>query len=625
MSMKKLFAVLVVPLLLMPSIVSAASLIPIYNLPAYTINTDSLMIPVNNNSSNTEINYPTSPIGPIDETNPDQGYSGGPIGSIDDYDSNDFALMYPGEIIEVNFPKTGSPIGPDNSKTEGDYSGGPVGPDDSKTEGNYSGGPVGPDDSKTEGNYSGGPVGPDNNRDESYNFIYPGDILGVTIPETENPVGPDNDRTISEHVDNYRIMFSPKPKTINGQDLPVYYFDDYRDNMRLDITEENRSSTATNRIEHVTITVYDESNTRKQVFRLGRNDINSNGLYIFHVNLRELNHDKNHYVTAEITYSELNDSSDTYIKTYNILKIIPKEDTSTPDTPNTPSTSQKHNLSYNIGRGKTEVDGQSVYLYNENESVNISAWQTTYSSESPIVTDIQFYINNNMIKNCSNINSCNLNYKLTEKKKANIIIRTNYKNYNKNTNSYDSYTYNYDLGFFLMKSNNSTNNNTNDTTNNNSNNTADTTSTNNDTLLAMNQYLLLKGSSASVYLVNQYNHRFYIPDWSVLKSWYYQPNIIQVNDAQLGQYSLLENVIYRPGSLIKIATDPKCYTVGLNGELHWVYNEDVARALYGARWNKNIYIVPDSLFPSYSFADDIYNANDYDMPSFSEAANMYNY
>lgn len=688
MTMKRLFGILVIPLLIMPSIVQAATYTPVYSFPSYT---GTIIGPVE--EENEDDNYGGSAIGPVEGEEETDTLGGSPIGPVegdDEEENNDFVLYNPLIVYPGLF------LGPVDENEDDSYGGSPIGPvEGEETEKDNYIVNISP---STDGTEDGLPMSIFNHDDKTFlrldiseedpsaNYeIYSAEvkilrkhttaiILSKSVEKgTDTPNGiytfefdlkelnlnydylvtteikyetDDNDYynntydvmilnsgdtddssdddgsaigPVNSNTDNYTVIFNPEPVNVNGQDLPVHYFDEYRDNMRIDILEENRSSTATNRIEHISLSIYDENtDSRKMVYRLNRDDRSLYGLYTFQIDLDELAEGTNYYVTADITYADLDNLSNDYINRYEILRFVPKQDTTNP------STTQVHNLSYNVDRGTTEVDGQVVHLYGTDESVNVSAWQSTYAYNAPVVTDIHYYINGDMVQDCLNVNSCNLNHKLTVDEKVNITIRANYKDYDEIRGRFTTYTHNYDLGFFLMKADSINDDNADDTTNNTSG-TTDTTSTNNDTLLSMNQYLLLKGSSASVFLVNQHNHRFLMPDWSVLKSWYYQPNIIQVNDAQLGQYTLLDNVIYRPGSLIKIATDPKCYTVGLNGTLHWVYNEDVARALYGTSWNQNIYIVPDSLFPSYSFGDDILNASDYEMPSFADAANMYNY
>jgi len=226
----------------------------------------------------------------------------------------------------------------------------------------------------------------------------------------------------------------------------------------------------------------------------------------------------------------------------------------------------------------------------------------TVSYSMPRVSKIELLANGSVIESCVGGNYCSFNHKIYSNP-VKLQVKASYV-YDLDASNY-SYSKTYELGTYSKAVVNPV-----------------TPGSNDPTLL--NQYILIKGSGPQVYLLNKAGHRYYIPAWSVLKSWYHTvPSIVQVNDAELPQYQLTGNVIYKPGSLIKIATDPKCYAVDKNGVLRWVINEQVARSIYGATWNKNIQIIPDSLFPSYSFGDKIDSSSDYSIPMLSEVANMY--
>lgn len=227
----------------------------------------------------------------------------------------------------------------------------------------------------------------------------------------------------------------------------------------------------------------------------------------------------------------------------------------------------------------------------------------TVAYSMPRVSKIELLANGAVVESCVGGNYCSFNHKIYSTP-VKLQVKASYV-YDYEASNY-SYSKTYDLGTYSK------------------NKVTPVTPGSNDPTL-LNQYILIKGSGPQVYLLNKTGQRYYIPAWSVLKSWYHTvPSIVQVNDAELPQYQLKGNVIYKPGSLIKIATDPKCYAVDKNGVLRWIINENVARSIYGKTWNKNIHIVPDSLFPSYSFGSNIYSSADYSIPMLSEVANMYN-
>lgn len=330
------------------------------------------------------------------------------------------------------------------------------------------------------------------------------------------------------------------------------------------------------------------------------NSANSLGYFALNFDFSTLNGTDRYQVETYITYLDTDDDDHYYTKLYDIVRLVPKSSSDNDD-----DFDNDDNVTYNINKSLVTYEGTNLYLYNKSELTNINTFQSSYGTNAPVIESITYLLDGSSIKNCES-SSCNLQYELPLNDEVGLSVRVNYEYFDNYEDRYHRYSKIYDLGRHLRVS-----------TENNNNGSSDS-------ILTLNDFVLVKGTTPSVYLVNKFNNRFYIPDWSVLKSWYYQPNIVQVNDTQLAQYTLKDNVIYRPGSLIKIATDPKCYAVDLNGKLRWVYNETVARAIYGANWNKNIYIVPDALFPSYSFGSNIYSASDYTMPSLSDALEMYN-
>ncbi len=45
---------------------------------------------------------------------------------------------------------------------------------------------------------------------------------------------------------------------------------------------------------------------------------------------------------------------------------------------------------------------------------------------------------------------------------------------------------------------------------------------------------------------------------------------------------------YAPGTRVKAIGNPRVYTIGTDGNLHWIVSETVANAVYGSLWNKGI-------------------------------------
>lgn len=138
---------------------------------------------------------------------------------------------------------------------------------------------------------------------------------------------------------------------------------------------------------------------------------------------------------------------------------------------------------------------------------------------------------------------------------------------------------------------------------------------------------LVKASGPSVYYVSEDGKRYAFPNERTFRSWYENfSGVTKVSDAELTRYPLSGNVTYRPGvRLVKITTDPRVYAVTRGGILRWIKTEQVARALYGSLWNKQIDDVPDAFFTNYVIGSPIDTDRDYspsnerrDTPTISE-------
>lgn len=241
------------------------------------------------------------------------------------------------------------------------------------------------------------------------------------------------------------------------------------------------------------------------------------------------------------------------------------------------------------------VNNQVTELRSGIDPIVIMAAQ---SASEPTITKFTYFANNKIIKTCES-QSCPLTYILPNDDQTLIQVRADFSDGNYAIR---------DIGYYLL---------------------GNVVGGNSPTGMMERLYTFIKGSGPQVYLKNLDGERYYVPDWSILKSWYTPDTfwggyIQNVSDSTLSLFPLKGNLIYKPGSLIKINTDPKCYTVDKEGKLRWVQNESIALALYGNTWNKNIYIIPDSLFANYGFGDDINNAANYSLPTLNEVINMYN-
>ncbi len=126
---------------------------------------------------------------------------------------------------------------------------------------------------------------------------------------------------------------------------------------------------------------------------------------------------------------------------------------------------------------------------------------------------------------------------------------------------------------------------------------------------------LIRGESFSaVYYYGADGFRYVFPNDKAYFTWYTNFNTVKwVSDATLTKIQIGGNVTYKPGSkMIKINSDPRVYVVASGGVIRAIGSEAIAKALYGATWNKQIDDVPDGFFSNYVMGGAIDVASMYD-------------
>lgn len=124
---------------------------------------------------------------------------------------------------------------------------------------------------------------------------------------------------------------------------------------------------------------------------------------------------------------------------------------------------------------------------------------------------------------------------------------------------------------------------------------------------------LVKGSNNTIYYIANNGKRYAFMDTTTFLSWYSNfTGVKTILDDTLSGYTLGGIVTYRPGSLVKITTDPKVYAVARGGTLRWLSTESLAQILYGAAWQMGIIDISDSLMANYKMGDPILGIGDYD-------------
>ena len=113
---------------------------------------------------------------------------------------------------------------------------------------------------------------------------------------------------------------------------------------------------------------------------------------------------------------------------------------------------------------------------------------------------------------------------------------------------------------------------------------------------------LLKGDSPTLYAAMPDGTRRVFPNEATWKSWYGQDAgcIQNISVDVLANMPLSGIITLKPGSLIKIPSDPKVYAIEELNILRWVHDEKVAKNIFGDSWNSRIILVDESLLSAYT-------------------------
>ncbi len=119
------------------------------------------------------------------------------------------------------------------------------------------------------------------------------------------------------------------------------------------------------------------------------------------------------------------------------------------------------------------------------------------------------------------------------------------------------------------------------------------------------------------------DRRYAFPNERIFRSWGVSFDAVQTVTAnRLAEWRLAGVIVYRPGRLIKIDTDPKVYLVTENGVLRWIETESVARALFGDGWARQVEDIPDAFLTSYSFGPSIGDAATITLPAMGSGGSL---
>jgi photosystem II stability/assembly factor-like uncharacterized protein len=117
----------------------------------------------------------------------------------------------------------------------------------------------------------------------------------------------------------------------------------------------------------------------------------------------------------------------------------------------------------------------------------------------------------------------------------------------------------------------------------------------------------------AVYFYGSDGKRHAFPNEHVYFTWYTDfDSVIEVSSEFMSSLTLGTNVTYHPGTtLVKFLSVPTVYAVSNPSTLRPIASEEIAEALYGSTWNKNVDDIPDAFLGNYTFGEEIDEASDY--------------
>ncbi len=124
--------------------------------------------------------------------------------------------------------------------------------------------------------------------------------------------------------------------------------------------------------------------------------------------------------------------------------------------------------------------------------------------------------------------------------------------------------------------------------------------------------LIKATNNPSVYFYGGDGKRYVFYNEDIFKTWYSNfSGVKSISPAQMAAIKIGGNVTYRPGTLVKISSDPVVYAVDKSGVLRALASETIARSLYGSSWARQIKTIPDFLFSNYQIGDPISSTGDF--------------
>lgn len=108
--------------------------------------------------------------------------------------------------------------------------------------------------------------------------------------------------------------------------------------------------------------------------------------------------------------------------------------------------------------------------------------------------------------------------------------------------------------------------------------------------------------SSTVFCILPGRERMTFPNNATYYSWFPDfSTVITVSSKAFTPFSLIRNVTFRPGTLVKSATAPSVYViVDSFGTMRWIPSEERATAIWGPNWASLVHDIPDEFWVNYT-------------------------
>lgn len=136
--------------------------------------------------------------------------------------------------------------------------------------------------------------------------------------------------------------------------------------------------------------------------------------------------------------------------------------------------------------------------------------------------------------------------------------------------------------------------------------------------------LVKVAGGTTVYYIGADSKLYVFPNEKAYYSWYKDFSAVKIiSSTDLAKFGWGGLVTYRPGiKMVKFSISPAVYAVDKGGVLRKLKDENMAKGLYGADWNKKIDDVNEAFMFSYTFGNNLASVDDYNSSEASQLTPM---